>query len=321
MKSIGYPDHRAITGLALILVLTLAGCRPDHDEDGLTIGVSIAPQAFLVERIGAPHVQIETMLVAGESPATFQPSDREISRILRSKIYFRLRLPFEKGKWFETLRRAKTELAIVDLTAGIALREMSHDHACSAHSDCEEHDEQQGLETRDHGDQRSVTPSNTADPHIWLCPAHLQTMARTITEALAAAAPEHAGEFQENLETLLIELDELHGEIETILAPHRGKSFFIYHPAWGYFCETYGLHQIPIELEGKEPSEAEISTLVARARRDGSRVVFVQQQIAGRSARAIADAIGAEIQVLDPLAADVLANLRHAAHIIADSYR
>ena len=90
------------------------------------------------------------------------------------------------------------------------------------------------------------------------------------------------------------------------LVPLRGASVYVYHPSWGYFCDAYGLHQHAIEVEGKDPSDAELTALQAQARRERVKVIFVQPQIAGRSAQAIAKSLGAEVRTLDPLARDVM---------------
>jgi zinc transport system substrate-binding protein len=106
-----------------------------------------------------------------------------------------------------------------------------------------------------------------------------------------------------------------------MLRPFAGRPLYVYHPAWGWFCDEFGLRQVSVEFEGKEPSDAELTGLLARARADAVRVVFVQPQIAGRSARAIADAVGARLEPLDPLRPDVLANLLEVAGRVAEALR
>jgi zinc transport system substrate-binding protein len=94
----------------------------------------------------------------------------------------------------------------------------------------------------------------------------------------------------------------------------------VFHPSWGYFADDYGLRQLAIEVDGKVPSDAEISRLQRRARELGITVVYVQPQIAGQALHAVADSIGARVETLDPLAPDVIANLRQTATEIAGSF-
>ena len=104
------------------------------------------------------------------------------------------------------------------------------------------------------------------------------------------------------------------------MEPYKGRAFFVLHPAWGYFADEYDLRQFAIEREGKSPTDAELTELQRSARREGIKVVFVQPQVTGRGARAVATAIGARLERLDPLAADVDANLLRLADAIAESF-
>ena len=96
---------------------------------------------------------------------------------------------------------------------------------------------------------------------------------------------------------------------------------FVFHPAWGYFADEYGLRQVAVELEGKEPTDRELTELQQLARREGVRVIFVQPQISGQSAEAIARAVGARVEVFDPLAEDLPSELLRAAEVLTGSYR
>ena len=163
------------------LFLFLAGCSdtPEPNGDGrLAVSVSIAPQAWLVEEIGGEHVDVSVLVKAGESPATFQPSDAEVSRVTRSKLYFRIGVPFENGPWFEALASSRGP-RVVDARQGIELRSIE------GHS----HDD------HDHG-------SESGDPHIWLSPPLLQIQARTIAVALTEQDPAHREEYAARLATL-----------------------------------------------------------------------------------------------------------------------
>jgi zinc transport system substrate-binding protein len=87
----------------------------------------------------------------------------------------------------------------------------------------------------------------------------------------------------------------------------------VFHPAWGYFADAYGLIQVPIELEGKAPKPAHLQELVEIARRHGIRVIFVQPQFSRRSAELVAREIDARIVTADALPADWFANMNEVA--------
>ena len=287
----------------LLLLAFLTGCPPDGGSfEGLMVAVSIPPQAYLAERIGGAHLQVTTLLQPGESPATYQPSDHQVSQILQSRIFFQIGVPFERGKWAGAVSSSVHGISIVDTRKGVPLRRMK-DHHHDTHESGEENDHAEG-----------------ADPHIWLAPALLKIQARTMADNLIKADPEHAAAYRANLEVLLSDLDRLHDELQKRLSPYRGRSLFLYHPAWGYFCDAYGLEQVALEIEGKEPSDEELTRLQVRIRASGTRVIFVQPQIAGTSARAVAEALGVELRTIDPLARDILTNLRSVGETIAAHY-
>jgi zinc transport system substrate-binding protein len=91
----------------------------------------------------------------------------------------------------------------------------------------------------------------------------------------------------------------------------------VFHPAWGYFAHAYGLTQVPVEIEGKEPKPAQLKALIQHAREEGIKVIFVQPQFSSKSAKLVAREIGGEVAFVDPLAEDWSANLRE----VADKFR
>lgn len=265
-----------VSSRLLLSILVLSVCWPGLARAGSTLRVvvSVEPQRWLVEQIGADRVDVEVLVAPGESPAIYQPSDIQITQLMRSDLYLRIGVPFERGPWFDAIS-GLDRLTVVDLRQGIELT----------------------------GD----------DPHIWLSPRLLATQARTTADALSRLDPDHRGRWQENLDDLQTRLAMLDERIRRRLQPFSGREFFVFHPSWGYFAEEYDLVQRAIEVEGHGPSDRELTELQRRARRAGARTVFVQPQIQARGAEAFAAAIGARVETLDPLAADVAANLEVTA--------
>jgi zinc transport system substrate-binding protein len=99
-------------------------------------------------------------------------------------------------------------------------------------------------------------------------------------------------------------------ELEETLRPLRGGILFVFHPAFGYFAEEYGLEQAAIEVEGHEPGPRELEKIISRAKERGVRVIFVQPQFSKKSAEAVARSIGGAVIPIDPLAYDWLDNLK-----------
>jgi zinc transport system substrate-binding protein len=292
--------------LVLILValaLASTACDGASVQSGrIGVVVSVEPHAFLVNRIAGDRVDLHVLVGPGESPATYQPTDLEVSRVMRARLFFRTGVPFENGKWLAAARSSGGNIRIVDLRDGIELRAMEAGHH---HGEDDDHAADEAVED---------------DPHIWLSPRLLAIQAKTVADALAAVDPDRAGIYRANLAGLQVELAGLTEELTVLLDRVRGRRIFVFHPAYGYFTDEFGLMQVAMEAEGKEPSDHELSGLLAKARADGVRAIFVQEQIVGRSAEVLADAIGAKLIRLDPLARDVPANLRDMAEKILSAF-
>jgi zinc transport system substrate-binding protein len=290
------------------LAAFLAGCGSESSPSeaaetsnaSVKAVVSILPQAWLVEQVGGEHVEVMVLARPGESPATYQPTDAQVSDALRADVYFRIGVPFERGGWSNALG-ATPDLRVVDLRRGVPLREIeahTHDH--------DDHD-------HDHGHSHD-------DPHIWLAPGLLKIQAMTVAETLAEIDPDHRATYHTKLDEILSRLDAADAAIRNRLAAHDGKAFFVFHPAWGYFADAYGLEQIAIEIGGKQPSDHELTRLQQLARDHQARVIFIQPQIAGVGVEAVAATTGATVETIDPLSPDVIDNLERVAERLARSF-
>lgn len=239
------------------------------------------------------------ILKPGDSPETFQPDDAAMTRAARASIYLAAGVPFEHGRWFDALT-TQPNVTVVNLQNGLTLRAMQAHH----HEDKHDHDD----------------PSDEGmDPHTWTSPANLSLQAESIARALIARFPEHQAAYEVNLAAVQTELRVLDEEIQETLARHNGRSMLVFHPAWGYFTDRYGLTQLAIEVEGKAPKDHELSELQASMRVTGVPVIFVQPQTGRRIAETVAKAIGGEVVVLDPLGENVPGNLRRVARAIREA--
>jgi len=149
----------------------------------------------------------------------------------------------------------------------------------------------------------------------------LKKMASNVAAALCQADPPHAKDYHANLDTLHKKLDELDQSIKQRLLPCHGQAFYVFHPAFGYFAGRYGLRQVSVEVEGKPPTPRQVFGLIAKARNDHVKVIFLQPQFNQQIAASVARAIGGTVKPMDDLAPDVMANLDHIADTIVASNR
>jgi len=298
-------------------------------SDKLRVAVTVLPHAWLVQQIGGEHVEVITLVRPGENAELYQPTDEEISRASQAAVYFQTGMPLENSRGFQALRGLGT-VRVVDLRQGMPLRRLEpgkeapgdpgHRHSGDP---CEEPAQRPAPPGAGGDPHAAPPPSDLAgiDPHIWLSLRLLKLQAHRVARELAAADPVHQADYERNRAALEARLDEADSAIGALLAPHRGKAFLVFHPAWGYFAADYGLRQLAIESEGKEPSDHELTELQQRARRENIGVVFVHPQGGRRSAEAVARALGARVEVIDDLPADLLESLKETARRLAESFR
>jgi len=276
---------RLLSGLPLLLWLA-AGCgeAPAPASDKLTVVVSILPQVWFVEQIGGDLVDVTAMVGPGHSPATYEPTPRQLARLQTADIYFSIGVPFERG-----LLPKVADLPDAPPVAGPRPDMGAHDHGHA------------------HG---------ALDPHSWLSPQRAQALADTLTARLTTLRPDRAVDLAARRADLGRRLTDLDAELQALLAPVAGRSFFVFHPAFGHFAEAYGLHQVAVEDDGHEPGPRQMAALIDQAAREGATAIVIQPQFSRKSAATVADAAGLEIVELDPLGADYPANLRHIARTL-----
>jgi zinc transport system substrate-binding protein len=272
----------------------------------MRVFVGIPPQAWLVERIGGPHVEVAVLVGPGRSPHTFEPTPMQMAGMAEARIFFSIGWPFEK-QLLAKARAVNPALKVIDMREGVPLRWLTRAELEA------DRDEPAPAPAAPSAPAPGEAHAGEADPHVWLSPRNLKIMAVNACRALAAANPAHAAEFEKNLAALAADLDRTDAQVAAALAPLKGKDFFVYHPAFGYFADAYGLRQVPVEIEGKEPTARQLAALIDRAKAEGVRVIFVQPQFSAQSARAVAQAIGGAVVPMDDLAKDCLANLRQMA--------
>lgn len=280
------------------VVGTVAAQPANAPPEKLTVAVSILPQAHFVERVGGERVRAVVLVGPGQSPHAYEPTPKQVAELAGARAYFTIGVEFERGL-LPRLRSSFPKLRVVDTRTGVPLRTMT---GAEAVAEC------------DHGhDHGRHDHQGTPDPHIWLSPRLVKIQAQTICDALADLDPAGAETYRRNLAAFQTDLDRLQDLLEVALAGLKGREVFVFHPAFGYFLDEFGLKQVPVEIEGKEPTARQLATVIERAKAAGVRVIFVQPQFSRKSAEAVAEAIGGVVVPLDPLARDFTANLEEMA--------
>jgi len=283
-----------------LLAVCPAGAESPGSSQPLKVFVSILPQAYFVERIGGPNVEVNVMVGPGQDVHTYEPTPKKMIELAQAKVFFLTGVPFE-ARIAKKLGSAFKNLEMVDTTKGLKLRALEE-------AEEDGHHEKHGKHEEGHHHEKGET-----DPHVWLDPNLVKIQAGTIAEALSSLDPARAPEYAKNLKEFQAELDSLNTLLAKSLEAVKGKEFYVFHPAYGYFADAYGLKQVPVEIEGKEPSARNLAALIRRAREEGVKVIFVQPQFSSKSAETIAEAINGVVVSLDPTARDYLSNMKDMA--------
>ena len=290
--------------LTALLAWVFAGLAASAAAEPLAVLVSVATQQYLVDRVGGERVHTTVLVGPGRDPHAYEPSPRQMAEASRARVYFRVGVDFEEV-WLERIRQSSPSLRVVDQREVVTLRQVEgHRHDGPRHRRAAE------PETADAQRQPAAQAPGRADPHVWTSPPLAQRMAAQVRDELTRADPAGAAAYAAGYARLARDLDALDAEIRAALAGAQGRRFMVFHPAWGYFADTYGLTQVPIEQGGKEPGARTLATLIEQARDAGVQVIFVGPRDNPAPAQAIARALGGTVAAVDPLAADYADNLR-----------
>jgi zinc transport system substrate-binding protein len=289
---------------ALFFLLSAFSCGGVRNSQKLPLVAGIMPQKYILDRLGGEYLDVSVLVAPGENPHMYNATPRQMDRLLSAKAFF------VSGQEFEDVLIDKLKPQL----QGVLLVNTIRDIRLRTFKDVVEAGNETGG-TRaggDHGDGAGTHDTHghgIEDPHSWLDPLIFTRQAKTMSDALCELDPVHADTYRKNYEILSRELAALNEKIAALLLPVKGRVMFVYHPAFGYFTDAYGLVQVAVEAEGKSAGTAELERTIEFIRQKGVKVIFSQPQNPEAGVRALAEALKLRIVVLDPLAYDYPKNL------------
>lgn len=281
---------RNIFPLLAMVYLFSCGCKVTDSGEKI-ITVSIAPFKYFAEEIAGDDFKINVMVPPGANPHIYEPFPEQINQLRRSTAYISNGYLGFEMTWLD--RFYETNKTMKRLSLGDKIEPLVSEHK-------HEGDHVEG-----------------ADPHYWVSPKCAMIMALSVKDFLCELNPLHKQKYETNYQNLVIKISELDNLAQQLFSDVQNRSFLIYHPNLGYLARDYGLEEISVEFEGKEPPPSRIKELIDRSRKDGLKIIFVQREYDPKNARAIGNEIGAEVKIVDPLSGDWL---RTTSDIINDLY-
>jgi len=283
----------AIIGASLFFILMIA---PPARAD-LEVVASIKPIHSLVAGVMEGDLGPKLVVEGAASPHTYSLRPSGAATLAHADLIFWVGHELESflEKPIESLSGDAVAVALIDAQGvrALAYRESatfeSHDHAADEHGHDghdDAHDDEDGL-----------------DGHIWLDPVNAQAMVRAITDALITADPEHAPLYAANAQSLHERIDALSAEIDALLTPVRGRSFFVFHDAYHYMEQRYGLAAAgSITLTpDQSPGAGRIRDIRDKVRELGATCVFTEPQFPRRLVNVVTEGTAARVGMLDPL--------------------
>ncbi|MHA7112261.1 metal ABC transporter solute-binding protein, Zn/Mn family [Sunxiuqinia elliptica] len=260
----------------LVFILAVA-CTAQKTSEKDLVTVSILPQKYIVEKIAGDLVDVQVLVPPGASPSTYSLVPSQMKDLSRSKVWLRIgKIGFEDA-WHEKIEQGNPDLKVFD-TSRMA--------------------EWIAAEEEVHGDHVHL---HGIDPHIWMSPEEVEQIAELTYQALADLYPDKSAAFNANFEAFRSEIDVLDEDLIRQFDGLENRKFIIFHPALTYLARDYGLEQVSLEIDGKEPSAKHMSQLVKTAKDEGIRVVFIQKEFDQENARQLAEELDGEVVQIDPL--------------------
>lgn len=243
--------------------------------------VTVAPYKFFVEKIAGNSVQVQVLVPAGANPHSFEPSARTLVKASQSALWLRIGEAFEK-KSIAVLKNSNPSITIIDMRQGVI--ECTGDHC---------------------------------DNHIWLSLELVKIQAKIIKQALAKLSPDNEPLYQLGLERFLREIDQMIASNKKLFAERPTKAILVSHPAFGYFCRDYGIQQLSVEHEGREPTIKQTNELIEKVRALGVKKAIIEPQYQNKGTLLIADELHIPAYLIDPYAESWRDNMNYIAATFA----
>jgi len=279
-----------IVVLMLVLALTAASCgglRPWRapaepaeplPEPPVRLVTTVYALAEFSRAVGGDRVAVELLVPAGGHAHDYEPTPRDVERILRADVFVYNGAAFEP--WVDQ---------VVELIGA------GPPHAVDASG---------GIELHRAGDPGTAGGSERGtDPHVWLDPQRAARQVAAITEALVQVDPAGEGLYRANAGTFHGRLAALDGQGREALAGCRLRHFIVDHGAFGYLAGRYGLVQVAVTgvAADHEPPPRRLAELAAFMREQGIAVVYREPGTISGALEALAAETGAAILTLHPL--------------------
>ncbi|MEZ1316780.1 zinc ABC transporter substrate-binding protein ZnuA [Pseudomonas fluorescens] len=248
---------------------------------------SIKPLQLIAAAVQDGVAIPEVLLPPGASPHNYALRPSDVRKVQSVDLVYWIG-PDMEGFLPRVLKgRTLPSVAVQDLP-GLKLRHFAED----SHSHAEEADE------HDH-DHRP----GSLDAHLWLSPVNARVIATKMAADLSAADPDNAPRYQSNLKAFDERLDALDLRLKDRLAGVAGKPYFVFHEAFDYFEDAYGLKHTGVFSVAAEvqPGAQHVAAMRTRLQEVGKTCVFSEPPLRPRLAETLVAGLPVKLAELDAL--------------------
>lgn len=279
-----YVSGRGPVAMVLLVVLLATaacgtrGSAPAATTDGrVTIVAAFYPFQFLAERVAGEDGSVVNLTQPGAEPHDLELTPQQVGSLSGADL-----VVYERGfqPAVDEAVEQSGQAEVMDVASVVPLADL-------------------GTETEDESDRGHAH----LDPHVWLDPQQMVTLARALADRLAALDPDHREAYAANSARLTSDLTALDREFASGLDSCQRTHFVTQHAAFGYLARRYGLTQISISglSPDTEPSPARIAAVQREARRVGATTIFYETLVSPSVAKSIAGDLKLRTDVLDPV--------------------
>jgi zinc transport system substrate-binding protein len=259
-----------------IISLFFLSCgKEKSSSDVKTLTVSILPQKYFVEQIAGDKIDVQVMIPPGANPVSYDPSPRQLQKLSQSHAYLKIGYLAFENVWLPKMKSTNKDMEVWDQSLNVDLIK-THSHHHGHH-------------------KRGI------DPHIWTSPKSVKKQVKLIYRKIVKLDKEDSVFYRKNYHNFLNRIDSLDVFIEKKFDGIEDRSFMIFHPSLSYLSRDYKLNQIPIEIEGKEPSPSKLKEIIDKAKQHQVHSVFIQEQFDTHSAEVIAKELDGNVIIINPL--------------------
>ncbi len=293
---------RIAWSVAAILAAVSFGVTSVQAED-LAVVTTIKPIHALVAQVMGT-VGEPMLLVGGtSSPHTYSLKPSDAQALNRARLVFRVSEDIEPftRKIVAALPSSVKVVTLAD-APGVVRLEKRRGNTFEAHHHAGEHHDEDGDD--DHAEAKPVR-----DGHVWLDPNNGIAIVREIARALKEALPDQAATFDANAAAAIAEIEAAAKEIDAELAPVKDRPFVVFHDAYQYFEERFGVSAagaITISPD-VQPSAKRLAEIRQKIKALNVRCVFAEPQFKSKLVATVLEETGAKAGTLDPEGASVAA--------------